>query len=601
MKNFKKIFALILTVILAITMTMPAFADEPTTGKVIINGTTNGHQWDAYQLFSGTVKTDPDSGEHTLTDIQWGSSMTSDGKIALGGDAAALADALKGLDAVDLIKFYGGSKSVVVNGTPCTFNLSYLQSDPVASVTVNNGSDGRIGDASAIFENLPQGYYFFDDNSSKPDTKIEGDAYSNPLVRVVGAGTMEVALSGTQEIKIGYPTLTKKVKENNGYTGNNNGFAFGNGYNDVADYNVGDAVPFRLVAGLPSNLTDYRHTNGGFGYSLTFTDTYSEGLNKPVITDIYALNANGLKVEIPVELRKIEYNESARTFSVIFADILQVDSSNSTLISGIDNTYKIVVDYTAVLNEKANVGNVGNENKAKITYSNDPRLESSKGNSPEDKVVVYTYQVEILKQNAQLNSSNGHTPLQGAKFTLQKASGTEDTTGNYVKTVDGTTGKVTEWTADVSKAYKFTSDNNGMIKVLGLDAGYYCMTETDAPSGYSVLTTPFWFDIVPSTSSGTGHPGIFTDSYTGTTVINNIKTSTSGNAAASAKTLVANAANGTGDATTGLVSLIVNNTSTAQLPVTGGMGTTLFYIVGAILVIGAGVILITRKRMNIEK
>lgn len=204
----------------------------------------------------------------------------------------------------------------------------------------------------------------------------------------------------------------------------------------------------------------------------------------------------------------------------------------------------ITVTYTAVVNEKA-AAKIEN-NKATLTYSHDPTDATKTTTTPEDIETVYSAKIIIDKYKA----DSAETKLAGAKFILYK----EDE-GSKLYYKWNSTDKQVEWVSNQSDATEVTTDDNGAAEFIGLKDGTYYLVETEAPAGYNKLT-----DAVSVTINGASAVA----------------------ADLSALTVTQKIANQTG----------------STLPETGGMGTRMFYLVGAVLVAGAGVLLITRRRMS---
>lgn len=211
---------------------------------------------------------------------------------------------------------------------------------------------------------------------------------------------------------------------------------------------------------------------------------------------------------------------------------------------------EIKVTYTAVVNEKA-VAKIEN-NAATLTYSNDPTDTSKTTTTPEDKETVYSAKVVI---NKYVKGSNTEK-LAGAEFLLYKevkTDGSDTTTKYYYKWNE--TDKKVEWTTDKAQATVKTTDDKGAASFDGLKDGTYYLEEVEAPAGYNLLKDP-----VQITVNG------------------------------------ANAT--TADLSSLTVTGNVENSSGAELPETGGMGTTIFYVLGSVLILAAVVLLVTRKRMS---
>ena len=213
---------------------------------------------------------------------------------------------------------------------------------------------------------------------------------------------------------------------------------------------------------------------------------------------------------------------------------------------------KLYVKYSATLNENANVGNDGNPNESKLSYGEINQETGKPGSTtPPSETNTYTWDVDVFKY-----TMNGETEkaLAGATFTLRKnADGSNPialvSEGNNVYRVAKTNETVT--------VTEITTDATGKFTIKGLDADTYYLTETAAPAGYNKLAAPVTIVI--------GENGVV---------------------------------NGTTEAPQGVDEVKVLNQSGTELPSTGGIGTTIFYIVGGVLVVGAVVLLVTKKRMN---
>ena len=323
---------------------------------------------------------------------------------------------------------------------------------------------------------------------------------------------------------------------------------------------MGDEVPFKLIGSVP-DMSRYDT------YKYIFRDTLSAGLT---------LNENSIKVYVASDKAGTDKEEitgwtkavDGQSFTVSFADLKTVKDVS-------EGKY-IIVEYTAVLNQNAVVGLPGNENKVKLEYSNKPDQSGSgdtdnTGYTPDDKVIVFTYELDTTKVDGQDNTKK----LEGAEFKLHNAD-------NKWAIVDSNS-KVTGWADTEEGGSTLTSDANGLFKVIGLDDGTYYLKETKAPTGYNMLSSEITVVITATTTNGQ----TWTDGQA-SNALTNLAVTADGTA-------------GTGDTSTGIAGITVVNNAGATLPETGGIGTTIFYVVGSILVLGAGVLLVTKKRMNSEK
>lgn len=503
----KRIFTLMLALMMVLALSVTAFAAGPYT--ITINNSAAGHTYEAYQIFAGDLETA--NGKTVLTNITWGSGVTTQGQAALG-DAAAKAESLTTEE--DARAF---AKAVA----------PYL----------TNPSVSTAGDGTYTIANLDSGYYLVKD---KDNTLTNADDfYTAYLMKVVGNVT--AAPKGDK------PTLNKQIKHNeNGEWG------------VVGDNQIGDTVEFRTITKVPN-------TSGYTKYDYIIHDTMSAGLTSNVKTSAdITIKVNDATV-LPAEYYTVTAN--GNSFSV------QVDILKAIQDGKLAHDNELYTYYTGVLNADAKVYDEGKQdNVAYLEYSNNPNVDTDKGKTPEKKVYDWTFKMGINK----VNENGGQ--LTGAKFALSK-NGTLKvvdmncndegipavTTGliGMVKISDGEYRVAVD--GDTNVVYVVDA-GNPVIKGLD-DAIDYYLYETKAPAGYNLMTEPVHFVISASYAADGSN-------YTSVTV-------TVGAAAAS-DTLSAN----------------VVNKSGSTLPETGGIGTTIFYVLGSLLVVGAGVVLITRKRMG---
>ena len=501
----KRIFTLMLALMMVLALSVTAFAAGPYT--ITINNSAAGHTYEAYQIFAGDLETA--NGKTVLTNITWGSGVTTQGQAALG-DAAAKAESLTTEE--DARAF---AKAVV----------PYL----------TNPSVSTAGDGTYTIANLDSGYYLVKD---KDNTLTNADDfYTAYLMKVVGNVT--AAPKGDK------PTLNKQIKHNeNGEWG------------VVGDNQIGDTVEFRTITKVPN-------TSGYTKYDYIIHDTMSAGLtsNVKASADI-TIKVNDATV-LPAEYYTVTAN--GNSFSV------QVDILKAIQDGKLAHDNELYTYYTGVLNADAKVYDEGKQdNVAYLEYSNNPNVDTDKGKTPEKKVYDWTFKMGINK----VNKNGGQ--LTGAKFALSK-NGTLKvadmncndegipavTTGliGMVKISDGEYRVAVD--GDTNVVYVVDA-GNPVIKGLD-DAIDYYLYETKAPAGYNLMSEPVHFVISASYAADGSN-------YTSVTV-------TVGAAAAS-DTLGAN----------------VVNKSGSTLPETGGIGTTIFYIAGALLAVSAVALLIVKRR-----
>lgn len=501
MKKMKKLVSLLLAVVMVFAMTIAAFASE--TYSITISNSAKGHTYEAYQIFTGDL-----SGT-TLSNIVWGSGVSEAGQTALG-DAAAKAETLK--TEADAKAF---AKEVA----------SYL--------TTAAGSASTVTDGKYVISGLAAGYYLVKDK----DGSLTGDndSYTEYIIKVVS--------NTTATPKSDIPTVEKKVKDINDSTDDAM-----TGWQDSADHDIGDSVPFQLKATLAKNVSSY------MTYKVVFHDTQSKGLtyNNDAKVYIDGKETNGFTVTATVNA------DGTTTLTVSCDNVKALGAGNSSVIT---------VEYTATLNENAVLGSAGNPNEVYLEYSNNPNKseegDNETGNTPEDVVIVFTYKTIINKVTKnpdyapEVEGSKEYISLTGAEFTLEK----------YNKETD-------KWEAiTVVK-----NDEGTTFTFSGLDDGNYRLTETKTPAGYNSID-PIEFTVTAEHDVLSDNPAL---------------TSLSGNATTGELTFTSNT-------TEGSLSADVVNKSGSTLPETGGIGTTIFYVLGSILVIAAAILLITRKRMSAEK
>ena len=522
MKHMKKFVGLVLAMIMALAMTMTAFA---ATVTVPSDGILKDHTFTAYQIFSGREE------GGILSDVQWGSGIDSTAFLA-----ALKADTTYGSLFTDCADAAAVAKVLGDNNTNTGL------ANEVAKLAYANKTGS--GTALTSGENtLDDGYYLVVDTTANVG---EGGAYNASLLQVVGNINITV--------KTDAPTVEKKVLEDDKY---NQDGGYGTGYNDVADYNMGDAVSFHLIGSVP-DMSRYDT------YKYIFHDTLSDGLT---------LNEDSIKVYVASDKAGTDKAEITGWTKAVDGQSFTVSFTDLKTVIGVSQGKYIIVEYTATLNQNAVVGLDGNPNVVYLEYSNKPDQSGSgntdnTGNTPEDKVIVFTYELDTTKVDGQDNAEK----LEGAEFKLKNAAGKW--------AIVDSNNKVTGWSDTEVGGSTLISDANGLFKVIGLDDGTYYLKETKAPAGYNLLSSEITVVITATTTNGqTWTDGVASSALT------NLAVTADGTA-------------GTGDTSTGIAGITVANNKGSTLPETGGMGTTIFYVLGTILVLGAAIMLIAKKRMN---
>lgn len=500
MKTIKRSIALVLAMILTLAMSVTVFAApnaDQNTFSLTLNKAVKGHTYEAYQILSGDLSAD----KATLSNIKWGEGIKAEGQTALGGDAAGYAKKLADMG--------NNSSELKEQAQIIGANLASAS----GSVTVTDP------DAKNVISNLKPGYYLIKDK----DDSLQGqESYTEFILHV----TDDV----NADVKADVPSVEKKVKDTNDTTGETTG------WQDSADYDIGDDVPFQLTATLANNIESYKT------YSLKFNDTLSKGLDYNNDAVIKLGDKDVTSYFTP------SYDATAKTLTFTCDDILAFGAKNSD---------KIVVEYTAKLNENAVIGAAGNPNTVGLEFSNNPNNggEGDRGKTPEDKVIVFTYKLTVNKVD------KDNKPLTGAEFSLFKK----------VK-VDG---KDELQLVEVKKILS-TNAEGTVFGFTGLDDGTYVLRETKTPDGYNSIEDQT-FTISAKHDENSDDPKL---------------TALTGDVA-SGSIINLGVMLEKGELSTDVV-----NNKGSVLPSTGGAGRVAIYVIGAILVLGGGIVLVTKKRVR---
>lgn len=500
MKTIKRSIALVLAMILTLAMSVTVFAApnaDQNTFSLTLNKAVKGHTYEAYQILSGDLSAD----KATLSNIKWGEGLKAEGQKALGGDAAKYAEKLAEM----------GNNSSELKDQAQIIGANLASAS--GSVTVTDP------DAKNVISNLKPGYYLIKDK----DDSLQGqESYTEFILHV----TDDV----NADVKADVPSVEKKVKDTNDTTGETTG------WQDSADYDIGDDVPFQLTATLANNIESYKT------YSLKFNDTLSKGLDYNNDAVIKLGDKDVTSYFTP------SYDAKAKTLTFTCDNILAFGAKNSD---------KIVVEYTAKLNENAVIGAAGNPNTVGLEFSNNPNNggEGDRGKTPEDKVIVFTYKLTVNKVD------KDNKPLTGAEFSLFKK----------VK-VDG---KDELQLVEVKKILS-TNAEGTVFGFTGLDDGTYVLRETKTPDGYNSIEDQT-FTISAKHDENSDNPKL---------------TALTGDVA-SGSIINLGVMLEKGELSTDVV-----NNKGSVLPSTGGAGRVAIYVIGAILVLGGGIVLVTKKRVR---
>lgn len=539
MKSIKKLLAALLAVMLVLSLAVTAFATE--TPAETFNLTVqkdDTHTYNVYQIFTGDFAGD------ALGNIAKGENLKDDTDLSV---------ALKALQ--------------TLNGKSDTEKLDYIKTlvDMTTPFTTVSSAQGVT---------LAQGYYLIADAEDPVEAPDSATLY---IVKMIGNVEIERKPSTT--------IMEKKIVEGTTLT-------------DVNETSIGKVIDYRIKATLPENLSYYKE------YYLSFEDTLDDGLD--FVPDLNGRPAITVKTGADVIILPKDYKleSEGRKFTLTIPDV-------KTL--GLKARSEVIVTYQASLNKDALI-NQPNMNTATIIYSNDPNHsgdgdpstsndDNRHGTFPNQETETYTTAIKLIKVD------QNNKKLTGAKFKLTGTAVKKVlTTGTeFVKDADGTyymlkdnsyttdaptteTGILYASTTDKYKQVPCSNvvdttesgveatafvDADGVLTFKGLSAGEYTISEVTAPDGYAELgediDVNITFNPVDKTFSATSDFMKANGNPTGAIAPNS----------------------------EGYLCITVTNVEESlKLPDTGGIGTTIFYVIGSVLVVGAGVALITKKRMS---
>lgn len=540
-----KKFLSILMVIAMIWAIIPtAFAEDTTS--ITIDGEA-GRTYNGYQLLKLTtsLKSDshhePHDGEHTDDCYNYAYTVNEKYRTVLQNEVFANGgnylweDGIKPTDATkvtddQILKYLSNQTSD--NGD--VYMTMRQVADRLYRTILADNIEADAKNITGNNDTIEQGYWMFADI-----TDLEGNE-SNSLVMVDTAGQNDITITP----KTALPTVEKKVKDIDDSEDNS---ISDNPWQDSADHDIGDVVPFKLTATLPHNVLNYQ------SYEIIFHDKLSAGLVFDAASVKVLMYESKHKADVDTDLNDQLKDVTANfVVNTTVADdcSFEVSCDDILAIEGVTKDTAFVVYYEATLKNDADatqdevvIGGAGNPNEVYLEFSNDP-YNGGTGKTETDKVTVFTYKLVINKTD-----SHDHA-LEGAGFTLYK----KNISGEYIALGD-----------------ELKGDDMTTFTWVGLDDGDYKLVESTVPAGYNKMSD-ITFAITAEHSEVAGVPTL---------------------------TFLDGGLMGEGDVVTGTIEKnIVNNTGSV-LPETGAKGTFLLIGGGALLVILAAVFMITRKRMSV--
>lgn len=534
-KTIKKLLAALLAVAMLCAMAIPAFA-ENSEGDV-----DSHHTYSAFQIFKGDVEGN-NIKDFKISNVDWGSNIINNSDDFLNKLREAdhigplFTNAKSAQEVLAVISQWHDSDDYSI--AFARFVCHYLYSNDANPTYVV-----RAGSNALTIPEAKAGYYLFVDTTdfSKDDSY---HSY-NSFLLMVTKGNWNVPITPKAE----KPTVEKKVYDNPDGTSTG-------GFGSSADHAINEKFQFQLTATLPDS------TNRAYDYydkySVIFHDTLSDGItyDKDDELDSVVIKSNGNTYNITDSSK---YTIDTTDLESQNSFVVNIDVKACAKDAGFDlnDGATITVTYTAHLNDKAYVntagGSTSNINKVYLTYSNNPKDESSIGKTPESTpVYVYTYQLNNTKHQ---DTEKGPA-LEGACFRLYSDEACTDQSEVQLYQKDGFYYPIKDVLG--KEAVEMKSAANGTFNVKGLDAGTYYLKEITPPDGYSACKE------IPVTIKA-DHSRNDQVNLEGSNLTNDIVNIKAGG---------------------------------ITLPSTGGIGTTLFYVVGGGLMVAAIVLLVTKKRME---
>lgn len=472
----------------------------------------------------------------TVTEKTEDQGKVSNVKWGTGVNSTALLTALQG-DSTFANAFANAKTATDVVEAMSGWSATDEKTAAFAKIVAANLSTVYITSTTNSIHFKDAGYYLIVDTTT---VSGEDDAANLTLLNVAAADSDVIVKS-----KVVKPTVDKFVWDNNDGAGKGTGDGVdGEGFYKTADHAIGESFQFELVANLPAS-NEYKNYST---YKIKFHDTMSAGITYEKVDKVVIIDASNKETAISdytvAGITSGDKGEKSWTVTIADAKSYGVDLTKGATIK---------VYYNAHLNKDAYVNNASgettNKNTVSLEYSNNPNAGGT-GITPKETVYVFTYQINNTKYHDS-DASGNELPDAGFKLYTDSSCTNEFALKKEGEFYIPTTGAGEE----------MKSAADGKFNIKGLDAGIYYLKETSTPSGYNTCET-LEIKIVASHSRNASELG-YVD-LTHSEKLNN---------------------------------KIINMSGTV-LPSTGGIGTTIFYVIGGGLMVAAAILLITKKRME---
>lgn len=542
-----------------VTMAFAENVAAPANSITINKNANNGSvKYKAYQIFEADVVDETDKTDKVVSNVKWATGVKDSTRTAIINainkkQDGALNATASAQDVADWLtaNITGTTNKTVLKDTDLLNTLAGLVAKDVTPTNPTNPTgttDGSFAAGTKVSFDKSGYYLFLTDAGTLPSDESKTDSKNtatSPIYAVVGAGDVEV----TEKTSI--PTVNKQILDDTkGKTVDNAGT---DDWKNVGDAWIGQVIDYKLTGTVADNIATYDK------YQYVFQDHLSVGLKADQSSIVVAIN--GKKIDASdIYTATVTDTNTGQDLKVSFGDLKAAAKSVGETLDG---TSKVVVTYRAQLTSDAKYTAVGNTNKVKLVYSNDP-MSNGTGTSESKEVTDYVFGFKITKTDPKDSSAK---LVAGFKVKMIK---------------EGETKEVTKWltrdgsfTDDENKAYTFeTAGTNNTVSIPGLVAGTYLISESKTPAGYNTIAD-FEITVTPTYNPATGK-------------LENLKVTDNSD-------MVTTDLDKKVDSTE--IPVTIQNKKGSGLPLTGLNGVTFTWIAGgAVLCIGVAHLIRSRKQ-----